>query len=199
MTLPNKLTIGRILLSPVFFFLYLFTVKGAGQGIFLPGLVLLWIIQLVSEISDVLDGYIARSRSLVSDMGKILDPFSDVISRITYFVCYCFTGLMPLWALMIILWREFSIMFIRMVMAQEGTALAARWGGKTKAVFYFISGIFALIVLTVQALGFQTYLPLLFRISRILFMLAALSSLLSFAEYLLLFLKTDSMKRFFRE
>ncbi len=197
MTLPNKLTVGRILLAPVFFFLYLFTVRE--QGIFLPGLVFLWIIQLVSEISDVLDGYIARSRSLVSDMGKILDPFSDVISRITYFACYCFTGLMPLWALVIILWREFSIMFIRMVMAREGTALAARWGGKTKAVFYFISGIFALIVLTVQALGFHGYLPLLFRISRILFMLAALSALLSFVEYWLLFLKTDSMRQFFKE
>ena len=75
-------------------------------------------------------------------MGKIIDPFADVISRVTYFVCFTFVGMMPLWALMLILWREFCIMFIRMVMAKEGTALAAKWGGKAKAVFYFVSGIF---------------------------------------------------------
>ena len=79
-------------------------------------------------------------RNLVSDIGKILDPFSDVLSRVTYFICFTAAGLMPLWAMIVIVWREFCIMFIRMVMAKEGTALAARNGGKAKAVFYFSRG-----------------------------------------------------------
>ncbi|MDC7232953.1 MAG: CDP-diacylglycerol--glycerol-3-phosphate 3-phosphatidyltransferase [Spirochaetales bacterium] len=197
MTLPNKLTVGRLILTPVFFGLYVFTVLG--DSILLSGMIALWVVQIVSEVSDVLDGYIARSRNLVSDMGKIMDPFADVISRVTYFVCFTFSGLMPLWALMIILWREFCIMFIRMVMAKEGTALAAKWGGKAKAVFYFISGIAGLTVLTMQAAGVETYLNEVLVVTRGLFILAAASSLLSFIEYLILFLKTDTMKHFIAE
>ncbi len=197
MTLPNKLTTGRLILTPVFFGLFVFTVMG--ESILFPGMIALWVIQLVSEISDVLDGHIARSRNLVSDMGKIMDPFADVISRVTYFVCFTYVGMMPLWALMIILWREFCIMFIRMVMAKEGTALAAKWGGKAKAVFYFVSGIFGLIVLTMQSLGAVNGIQIMSVIARWLFILAAFSSLLSFMEYLILFLKTDSMKQFISE
>ncbi|MDA3958057.1 CDP-diacylglycerol--glycerol-3-phosphate 3-phosphatidyltransferase [Oceanispirochaeta sp.] len=197
MTLPNKLTVGRMILSPIFFILYVFTVMG--ESILLKGMIALWIIQIVSEVSDVLDGYIARKHNMVSDMGKIMDPFADVISRVTYFVCFAFTGLMPLWALMIILWREFCIMFIRMVLAKEGTALAAKWGGKVKAVFYFISGIFGLFVLTMKSLGSLEFMTELILVSQVLFILAAVSSLLSFLEYFLLFLKTETMKQFIKE
>ena len=197
MTLPNKLTTGRLVLTPVFFGLFVFTVMG--DSILFPGMITLWIIQLVSEVSDVLDGHIARSWNLVSDMGKIIDPFADVISRVTYFVCFTFVGMMPLWALMLILWREFCIMFIRMVMAKEGTALAAKWGGKAKAVFYFVSGIFGLVVLTMQSLGAVNNIQIMMSVAKGLFILAALSSLLSFLEYLVLFLKTDSMKQFISE
>lgn len=197
MTLPNKITVGRLVLTPVFFGLYIYTVLG--DSILFQGMIALWILQIIMEVSDVLDGYIARSRNLVSDMGKIMDPFADVISRVTYFVCFTFSGLMPLWALMIIVWREFCIMFIRMVMAKEGTALAAKWGGKAKAVFYFISGIFGLAVLTMQSLGAVEYLSEMLLAARWLFILAAASSLLSFIEYLILFLKTDTMKHFISE
>jgi CDP-diacylglycerol--glycerol-3-phosphate 3-phosphatidyltransferase len=192
------MTVGRLILTPIFFILFVFTVFRT-DGVLLSGVIALWIVQLISEVSDVLDGHIARSRNLVSDMGKIMDPFADVISRVTYFVCFSFYGLMPLWALMIILWREFCIMFIRMVMAKEGTALAAKWGGKAKAVFYFISGISGLVVLTMRALGTEAFLSQAVSVSRVLFILAAVSSALSFLEYLILFLKTDTMKHFIAE
>ena len=162
-------------------------------------IILLWVFQIVMEVSDVLDGHIARSRNLVSDIGKILDPFSDVLSRVTYFICFTAVGLMPLWAMIVIVWREFCIMFIRMVMAKEGTALAAKNGGKAKAVFYFISGIFAMFILTLQSLGVTAYLDQLILAGKVLFVLAAFSSVISFIDYLLLFLKTDTMKQFIKE
>jgi len=186
-----------MILSPLFFALYFYTVKN--ETILFQGIVALWIIQIISEVSDVLDGYMARKFNMVSDMGKIMDPFSDVISRVTYFVCFTFSGLMPVWALMIIIWREFCIMFIRMVIAREGTALAAKWGGKAKAVFYFVSGIFGLTVLTVKSLGRMEYIAELTQIAQILFILAAVSSLLSFIEYFILFMKTETMKQFITE
>ena len=160
---------------------------------------MLWVLQIVMEVSDVLDGHIARSMNLVSDIGKILDPFSDVLSRVTYFICFTAAGLMPLWAMIVIVWREFCIMFIRMVMAKEGTALAAKKGGKAKAVFYFASGIFAMLILTIQSLGHTEYINQMILTGKILFILAALSSVISFMEYLFLFLKTDTMKKFVSE
>lgn len=197
MNLPNKLTVGRIFLTPVFYLTFALTVlKG---NLSLLWIISLWVIQIVIEISDVLDGHIARSRNLVSDIGKILDPFSDVLSRVTYFICFTAAGLMPLWAMIIIVWREFCIMFIRMVVAKEGTALAARNGGKAKAVFYFISGMFALLVLTFQSLGLTNHINEMILAGKVLFALAALSSVISFAEYFILFMKTETMKQFVKE
>ena len=197
MNLPNKLTVGRIFLTPVFFIVFALTVLKGNLSI--PWIIVLWIIQIVIEISDVLDGHIARSRNLVSDIGKILDPFSDVLSRVTYFICFTAVGLMPLWAMIVIVWREFCIMFIRMVIAKEGTALAAKGGGKAKAVFYFISGVFALIILTFQSLGIDLYRNEMLLTGRILFSLAAVSSVISFIQYFILFMRTDTMKQFVKE
>ncbi len=142
MTLPNKITLGRLVLTPLFFFAFFYT---ASRNYPMVWMIFLWGVVLISEVSDILDGHIARKRGLVSDIGKVMDPFADVISRVTYFVCYTWVGLMPLWCLMLILWREFSIMFIRIISAKEGVALAAQWGGKIKAGFYFTAGFFALL------------------------------------------------------
>ena len=197
MNLPNKLTVGRIFLTPVFFLIFALTILK--EDLSLMWIILLWVIQIVIEVSDVLDGHIARSRNLVSDIGKILDPFSDVLSRVTYFICFTAAGLMPLWAMIVIVWREFCIMFIRMVMAKEGTALAAKNGGKAKAVFYFLSGMFAMLILTFQSLGLDGHMAQMLLAGKILFILAAVSSVVSFADYLILFLKTDTMKQFIKE
>ncbi len=197
MNLPNKLTVGRIFLTPVFFLIFALTILRGNLS--LMWIIVLWVVQIVIEISDVLDGHIARSRNLVSDIGKILDPFSDVLSRVTYFICFTAAGLMPLWAMIVIVWREFCIMFIRMVMAKEGTALAAKSGGKAKAVFYFISGIFAMFILTLQSLEMTAHISQLILAGKIIFILAAASSVISFLDYLRLFLKTDTMKQFIKE
>ena len=191
------MTVGRIFLTPVFYAVFASTILKGNYA--LSWIILLWVIQIVSEVSDVLDGHIARSRNLVSDIGKILDPFSDVLSRVTYFICFSAAGLMPHWAMIVIIWREFCIMFIRIVMAKEGTALAAKKGGKAKAVFYFISGIFALLILTFQSVGYTVYMDTMILIGKVLFSLAALSSVVSFIEYLVLFLKTETMKQFVKE
>lgn len=195
MTLPNKLTLVRIVLSPVFFILFMVYIRLPEQSFLL--LAALWIVLLMSELTDFLDGHIARSRNLVSDMGKQLDPFSDVICRVTYFVCFAFTGLMPLWALIIIIWREYSIMFIRNVMAKEGEALAARSGGKLKAVVYFISGTWALLHMSLEQFDI---LPGWFGyVTTGLFIAGAALALISFIDYFRLYMQKESYKKFLAE
>ena len=198
MTLPNKLTLGRLALTPVYFFIFFIFIKNEFYPII--GLVLLWLLFIISEISDVLDGHIARKMNLVSDVGKLMDPFADVIARVTYFICFYSIGLMPLWTLIIIVWREYFIMFIRMLIAKEGTALAASIWGKLKAVTYFVSGVLAHGVITLNILlGNYKYKEIVDVCLYSLFTLAAVSALLSFLSYLKNYMKTETHKKFLSE
>jgi CDP-diacylglycerol--glycerol-3-phosphate 3-phosphatidyltransferase len=96
---------------------------------------------------------VARKYNQVSDLGKLMDPFADVIFRVTYFVCFAAVRWIPWWAVMIILWREYTIMFIRMLLIKEGTALAARFWGKFKAFFYFLTGLTGMVLLILPRAG----------------------------------------------
>ena len=86
-------------------------------------------------------GIIARRYKLVTDLGKVLDPFSDTLARLTYFVCLISVSVMPVWVFIIMMYREFSIIFLRMLMMKTGKTVAANNWGKAKAVMYAISGI----------------------------------------------------------
>jgi CDP-diacylglycerol--glycerol-3-phosphate 3-phosphatidyltransferase len=184
--LPNVLTLSRIILAPFFFILVFFPVW-TGFG-FLPCYITLWLLFLYIEISDIADGHLARRMGLVSDLGKILDPFSDVVSRLTYFVAFVTLGIMPGWMLIIILYRELSINFMRSVLFGRGIAMAARRGGKLKATLYGVAGGAGLLVMGMR--GFQVT-GLLAQASDIfamtVFSLALAASVLSFIDYLVLF------------
>lgn len=198
MTLPNKLTLGRLVLTPVYFLVFFFSINRSFYPVY--GIFVLWIIFVTMEVTDVLDGHIARKRNLVSDVGKLMDPFADVIARVTYFICFYSIGLMPLWALIVIIWREYCIMFIRALIAKEGTALAASIWGKAKAVTYFVSGVLAHVVLTLNlTMGDYLYRGIADKGLYVLFALSAISALLSFGDYLKKYSKTETHKKFMSE
>ena len=183
MTLPNKITVFRIVLAPLFFISYFLPEwMGSYKGL---SAVLILVIFAGIEISDFLDGYIARKYNMVSDLGKVLDPFADVLSRITYFLCFTFSGLMPLWIFLIIIYRELGITFLRMMMMGRGVVVAASVWGKLKAVTYAISGILGVILVGLKRLdllgSFESSLGI---ILTIVFYLAVFASVVSFLIYL---------------
>ncbi len=198
MTLPNKLTLSRLWMTPLIFVVWFICFHlGLGGK---PGSILLWVLFFAGEITDLLDGRIARSRNLVSDVGKLMDPFSDVFLRLTYFLCFTMAGFMPVWALALILWRELGILFVRMLLVREGFALAAGKGGKIKAVLYFISGIFGLLLLTVGAWWPQWRgLDVLGRLAGALFAAAAVAALVSFVDYFRRFKASETWQKFLSE
>ncbi|MCF7954037.1 MAG: CDP-alcohol phosphatidyltransferase family protein, partial [Spirochaetales bacterium] len=126
------MTISRLFLAPLYFAAYFFP-DWLGHSTALFTWIVLAIYILI-ELSDVLDGYIARKYNCVTDLGKVMDPFADVFSRLTYFVCFTVSGIMPAWVFLIILYRELGVTFLRMVMIKRGTAMAASIYGKFKAV-----------------------------------------------------------------
>ena len=183
MTLPNKITIGRIILAPIFFISYFLTDLGDSfNG--LSSILILGIFAGI-EVSDFLDGYLARKFHLVSDLGKVMDPFADVLSRITYFLCFTSSGLMPLWIFLVIIYRELGITFLRMMMMSRGVVVAASLWGKLKAITYAISGVLGVLYVSFERLGLFSDILKPLRLSLVIvFYLSAFAAVASFLVYL---------------
>ncbi len=186
MTLADRLTASRLVLAPIFFAAYRW---GGALGP-VPVVVALIVLFALIEVSDLLDGMAARRQGTVSPFGKMFDPFADVVARMTYFLCFAFSGIMPLWAFFLILYREFSQLFLRQVLSGRGIAMGARPGGKLKAVFYMLAGALSLILDSLLRLDLAPDLHQPLRVIVLCFYVAAVAlSLLSFADYLLQFRK----------
>lgn len=128
MNLPNKLTIGRVILVPVFVFLYLKGETTAALAVF-----------LAASFTDYLDGYLARKHDLITNFGKIMDPLADKVLVYSAFSCMVENGIVPSWMLIVILAREFTVAGMRTVAASEGIVIAAGTTGKIKTVLQMIA------------------------------------------------------------
>ncbi|MFO8044041.1 MAG: CDP-alcohol phosphatidyltransferase family protein [Alkalispirochaeta sp.] len=186
MNIANALTSLRLVLSPVFF-LFAFLPYWTSGRFALLSTIILWTVFVLVELSDILDGAVARAQGIVSDLGKLLDPFADVVSRLTYFLVFAVFDIMPVWMFVLIMWREVGIIFVRMMMMRDGVALAARKGGKTKAVMYAVSSGFGLLMLMHLRLqnlhGFMPWLPW---VTMGAFLVAVLLAWGSFIDYLII-------------
>ena len=183
MTIPDRLTLTRIVLAPVFYLVY--SIPDWTGQLLVPSVVVLWIIFLVIEVTDLLDGMVARRRKLVTDVGKLFDPFADVISRVTYFICFFGSGFMPSWVLLVIVYREVSIGFLRSVMSRRGITVQANWFGKAKALVYSLSSAVALFLLTIIRTGvLRSSLESMVIVVRVGLMVAAAASAASLLAYL---------------
>jgi CDP-diacylglycerol--glycerol-3-phosphate 3-phosphatidyltransferase len=194
MNVADGLTASRLVLAPVFFAVFMW---GGVAG--LPpaaSVIALWTLFVLIELSDLLDGMAARAFKTVSGFGKLFDPFADVFARITYFVCFAFSGIMPLWIFLIIVYREFCQLFLRQLLAERGVAMGARPGGKIKAVFYMMAGAASLAFWSVRALGaLSGYQAAMSVAVFVLYCVAAALSVGSFLDYLAQFRKITSTPR----
>jgi CDP-diacylglycerol--glycerol-3-phosphate 3-phosphatidyltransferase len=136
MSVPMILTWGRIALAPVFFLLYQLAWNGS-----LFFLLAAWTVFGLIEVSDLLDGYLARRLGQESELGKVLDPFADAISRLTYFIAFAGSGVLPLWILLILVYRDVGVAYIRVMISKSKVLMPARTSGKLKAWAYAIAGI----------------------------------------------------------
>lgn len=141
MNLPNKLTMLRIALVPFFVLFMAIPIEDLW-----PKYVAL-AIYIIASITDFLDGYIARSRKLITKFGKIADPLADKLLVSSGFVMLTCLDIIPGWITCIILFRDFTVSSLRMFAVNKGSDVAAVWSGKVKTVFQMIGiivGIFSL-------------------------------------------------------
>lgn len=181
MNLPNIITASRIVFSPVFFAVY-FLPEWTGIGRAVP-IVLLWLLFGLIEVSDLIDGKIARRTQTVSDLGKILDPFADSLSRLTYFFCFTVGGLMYPWIFLLVLYRDLGVSFIRILVSRSGVAMPARLSGKIKAWVYAVSGFGGLAYLTLSEFFPGSYLGTALVVLKAVFVITALTAVWTLIDY----------------
>jgi CDP-diacylglycerol---glycerol-3-phosphate 3-phosphatidyltransferase len=188
MNLADRLTSSRLALAPFFFVVFFW---GGSIGLSPAACaIFLWVLFAVIELTDLFDGKAARSKGTVSAFGKLFDPFADVFARITYFICFAFSGIMPLWVFLVIIYREFCQLFLRQLLAERGIAMAARKGGKIKAVFYMLAGAASLVEWSLPRLGlFPNAASTLNGLVFALYVAAAALSVGSFVDYFIQFRK----------
>ena len=130
MNLPNKLTMLRILLIPVFMVVLYWDFPGAT-----------WVavaIFIIASFTDLLDGKIARKYNLVTNFGKFMDPLADKLLVCSAMICLIEKGQLAAWIVIIIIAREFIISGFRLVAADNGIVIAASWWGKAKTISQMI-------------------------------------------------------------
>ena len=139
MNLANKLTMVRILLVPLF--LIFIAVKNIPYGTFIATFIF-----IIASLTDQLDDYIARSRNQVTTFGKFMDPLADKLLVTAALISLVELQVIPAWATVIIIAREFAVSGLRTIAASEGKVIAASMWGKVKTV----TQIFAIIALLIQ-------------------------------------------------
>ena len=144
MNTPNKLTMLRIFLIPVFIFFAL------SKNIPFNGFLALFIF-IIASLTDLLDGHIARSRELITDFGKFLDPLADKMLTSAAFILFVSNGFMTPVAVIIIIAREFMVTSLRLIAAGDGNVIAANIWGKIKTVAQ-LSAIIAILFFNEEAI-----------------------------------------------
>lgn len=167
MNLPNKLTMMRIVLVPVFMIALLLEFYYAALVIF-----------CVAAITDFFDGYLARKHNLVSSFGKIMDPLADKLLVFSALICFIQLEKVSVWAPIIIIAREFFVTSMRVVAVSKGKVIAASWWGKVKTNVQLFALIGAMLI---YALG--RIIPRGDEFAAILIWLSALFTIASWVAY----------------
>ncbi|WP_333887453.1 CDP-diacylglycerol--glycerol-3-phosphate 3-phosphatidyltransferase [Clostridium sp.] len=172
MNIPNALTLFRLFLVPVFVLVFFSNIQN--------NLIISVIIFLCAGFTDILDGYIARKYNLITKWGMVIDPLADKLMLVTVLTCLVIKSYIPLWILIIIAVKELSMVAAGIILYNRNIVIPSNEFGKITTIMFYIS-IFALTVN--KTLG------------RYLIYLSVLGALITFINYLLIYLNGISSER----
>lgn len=154
MNTPNKLTIFRILLVPIIVLVYIFpyaqfeivVINYTINGVFisLKNIIVLALFALAA-FTDFLDGYLARKHNQITTFGKFLDPIADKLLVNTLFILLAHQGIVPVVAVLLMIWRDTVVDGVRMMASSKGEVISAGLLGKIKTVAQMLTIIFVLL------------------------------------------------------
>ena len=132
--IPNKITLLRIALIPVFLVLAYLELRWAALFVF-----------IAASLTDLLDGYLARRYHQITNIGKFMDPLADKMLVLAAMCFFVEKGQMPGWALAVVLLREFAVSGLRMIAVEKNRVIAAAWSGKVKTTCTMVGLCFMLV------------------------------------------------------
>jgi len=138
MNLPNKITILRVCMIPVF--LVFLLIPEIAYGNYIAGGIF-----VIACLTDALDGYIARKYKLITNFGKFMDPLADKLLVCSALICFVELKLVASWIVIIIISREFIISGFRLIASDNGIVIAASWWGKFKTTSQMIMSILLIV------------------------------------------------------
>jgi len=162
MNLPNRLTLLRIFFVPliVFFAVFPFSQYDIVFGHISVSFVTVPIVNLImlglfalASFTDFLDGYLARKNHQVSTFGKFMDPIADKLLVNTLFILFAYQGLIPVVAVLVMIWRDVFVDGLRMLAAEKGKVVAAGYLGKLKTVIQMVT----IMLILISNLPFELY------------------------------------------
>lgn len=172
MNTANKITMIRVFLVPVFMVLFMIdntVCHWTALGVF-----------VLASITDAVDGHVARKYNQTTTFGKFVDPLADKVLTTAAFLILMHYDRMSVWAVMIVLTREFMVAGVRLVAAGEGNVVAASMWGKLKTVSQMVAVIVAMLLLhTERFLGVPAHI-----ISDILIWISVVFTIVSGIDYL---------------
>ena len=168
MNLPNRLTVLRVCMVPVFVVFMLWDGLGSAAKYVAAAIFIL------ASMTDWLDGYLARKDNLVADFGKFMDPIADKLLVCSAMICLVEKGALPAWIVIIIIGREFIISGFRLVASDKGVVIAASYWGKFKTVSQML-----MVILLILDLGgvFNT-------VAQVLVWVALVLTVVSLVDYM---------------
>lgn len=175
MTLPNLLTLSRIAFAPLLWACLFWD--------FVWAKALALVIFIVASLTDFFDGLLARRQKTKTRFGAIMDPVADKILILTAFFAFVRLGIIPLWLVLIILFREVIVTLLRLWVIRRGIVMPAQRAGKQKTVSQIVVVLFILLFLSVRGTG-GSLEPVFLKIGFYLALLAMGFTLISGAAYL---------------
>ncbi len=181
---PNKLTIARMLITPVYLALILWES--------LPHRFLIaTLVYSAAAITDAIDGKMARKNNQITNFGKLLDPIADKVLTTSALLAFMQMGLCNIWIVMIVLVREFTIASIRMISAADGVVIPANFWGKLKTVSQMTFTIVIMLlgevydILAVHNAAWYAKMPSLSLVSNALLWITAILTVISGVIYII--------------
>ncbi|WP_343208896.1 CDP-diacylglycerol--glycerol-3-phosphate 3-phosphatidyltransferase [Anaerolentibacter hominis] len=138
MNLPNKITIARMCMIPVFLVFMLTDLVPGSRYVAAA-------IFIIACLTDALDGHLARKNHLVTNFGKFMDPLADKLLVCSALICFAAQNLVPAWIIIVIISREFIISGFRLVASDSGIVIAASYWGKFKTTAQMIMAILLIV------------------------------------------------------
>lgn len=171
MNLANKLTMLRVIMIPIFLVVLLSPYVSAPYNRYIAVAIF-----IIASITDFLDGYIARSRNMVSNFGKFMDPLADKLLVSAALISMVALGDLPEWVVILIISREFVITGFRTLAAEANVIMAASMYGKIKTTVQMIMIIVLLLDFSGNAMAI---------VEKILVILAVIFTILSAVDYII--------------